>query len=514
MSATYEFMVDWDGDGVFGAVGDDVTDRVLDRGAGFFARYGRDQARAFSPIAPGQAGLEIDNSSRDYSPENASSPLAGKVLPGRRIRARATLGGTTYGLFRGFLDDYEVLPDVEQRSVQITCMDGLERLRGIQLSTPLYRGIRSGEAVGRLLDAIGWPSSDRDLDVGASTFPFWIEDGTDALSALQRILDSEGGAALATIDENNYFIYRDRHHRLIRSASKVSQATFHSDNEPAISPPVRYDQGWKEIANIVRFEQPIRTIGTLAVVWQTAATYAIADGQTIEIPANASAPFLDAVTPVAGVDYVLRSGTVTTALSRTAAQSLSVFVTAVGGLAVIDGMAVRAYPVSSASNTVVYAEDSTSRAKYGSQPWPSGRSPVWASLNDALAIAELILAARAERLPTMTITIRGQGNDVRLLQQLARDLSDRVRLTEPETGLDGDFWIEQIQHSISGATGHVTTFGLEKVPGVPTNLFRFDTTGAGFDDGRFAGRIADDPTTIWIWDNPSQGKFDTGLFAT
>jgi hypothetical protein len=79
-------------------------------------------------------------------------------------------------------------------------------------------------------------------------------------------------------------------------------------------------------------------------------------------------------------------------------------------------------------------------------------------------------------------------NDKRLTQQLARDLSDRVHITDTELGLSADFFIEQISHATSGH-GRVltTTFGCEKADATsPANLFTFGAaTNGKFGTGKF-----------------------------
>jgi hypothetical protein len=62
-----------------------------------------------------------------------------------------------------------------------------------------------------------------------------------------------------------------------------------------------------------------------------------------------------------------------------------------------------------------------------------------------------------------------------------------VHVVEDETGIDDDFFIEQIEHRLlAGGTILDTTFGLERAPASAAgDLFIFDETGAGFDDGAF-----------------------------
>lgn len=514
MIPEYEIRIDWNGDGDFNDTGEDVTDRVNDRGPALQVRYGRDQARTFAPLAGGTGSLELNNTSRDYSPENTGSPLAGMVRPGREVRIRATVGGVTYGLMRGYLDDYKVLPDLEQRSVQLSLLDGLSRLRGVEVSTDLHHGLRTGQAIGKLLDAVGWPADQRDLDVGATTIPWWWLESADAFNALQAILDAEGPGCLATVDIDGRLVFRDRHHRLLRATSATVQATYRATGvvEPLISPPMVYDHGWREIVNSVVFDIPVRVpSGQLAQVWQMSGQRSIADGETVLLTASGSSPFFGAVVPVEGEDFTVLSGAVQVALTGRSGQATAVLVTAVGGPAVIDGMAVRAYPIVTQAMVQVRAEDSTSIADVGRRSWPSGRAPALASLSDAIAIADIILAHRARRLPTVTITLRGGGVD-RLREQLARDLSDRVHIVDPETGLDSDFWVEQISHT-SARLDHATVLGCEQVPTAASNPFTFNTSGRGFNQGAFGDTGRDDAATVFIFDHPTQGRFDVGLLG-
>lgn len=513
MAATYRLLIDWLGNGFGDTTKDDVTARILDQRAPVTVRYGRDQARQLSPTAPGEMQFELNNVSRDYSPENGSSPLAGFVAPGRRTYLEATASGTVYPIYTGYLDDFDVKPEIESRSVGATCVDALGRFKGVKATTPLYRGIRTGDAVGYLLDAVGWPATDRDLDSGASYLPFWWLDDSDAFEALMQLADSEGPAALITVDSLGRIAFRDRHHRLTRSASLNVQATWRSSGtEPIISAPVTYDHGWQEIINSVSVDVPLRQIDSdYSVIWSTQSQVVVIAGQTLQITARSSNPFLGALTPVQDTDYSVLSGSVSISLSQDSGQSTTITLTSAGG-AVLDSLQIRAYQIQSAS-VVVTVEDQQSIDKYGPKSLDSGRVPVWANPYDAEAILDLTVAKRAERLPTITVTMRGAANATRLAECLGRDLSDRVHITESLTGLDSDCFIEQISHTVSqGGLEHVTSFGTEKIPPVVTNPFIFDTAGQGFNQGLFGGGGLDNPATMFRFDTAGQG-FNQGVFV-
>jgi hypothetical protein len=46
------------------------------------------------------------------------------------------------------------------------------------------------------------------------------------------------------------------------------------------------------------------------------------------------------------------------------------------------------------------------------------------------------------------------------------------------------------------------------------NPFIFDEPGHGFDQGQFGGTGNDNPETVFIFDDPDQGRFNFGVFAT
>lgn len=493
-------------------VGADVTSRVLAREPVSIA-YGRDQARSLSPTGPARAALALNNTSRDYSPENTSSPLNGYVLPNRDMLIEATWNGKAYTLFRGKSDDFSILPGRTERAVSVTAVDALAAFREDEISTDLHVGITTGEAVHAILDAVGWPAHARDIDPGVTTIRYWWEEGADAGAALERVINSEGPPATAFVSSSGDFVFRDRHHRLTREASLTSQATLRDTAEPMFSQPLVYDQGWRDIVNSVTLSIDERTpSGDVEAVWTSDATCSIEDGETAIFRAEFSDPVISAVTPVAGVDYQLRSGTVEATLSRTTGASITIFLKAVGGPAVVDTLQLRASPVAVRSTRQIHAEDSESIRKHGRKSYPFDAP--WANVNDAEAIAEVILAHRAERLPVVTFrVISGEGHPLRLTQALSRDLSDRVTLVDAETGLNADFFIDRIEHSIShGGKVLETTFSCEKAPAAPGNLFRFNAAGHGFNDGVFASIGRDEPDTMFRFDVAGQG-FDDGVFA-
>lgn len=518
-TADYEVLVDWENDGDFSDDSNDMTDRVLAAGDLSFS-YGRDQARSLSAMRAGETAFKVNNESKDYSPDNASSPLYGMLEPGRAVLIRATFNSTTYNLFRGYLDGYEMQPASNSgvSKVAFTALDVLHKLKQGVLSTPMHESIQTGAAIDALLDAIGWPCHDRDIDAGASTLRWWWEEGTDGLTALKKIVDSEGLPAFAYVDPEGKFVFRDRHHRIKAAESTTVQATFSgTGSEPLFSEPFTYDIGWRDLINQVIMEIDERAASTESVVWSTDTPFVLNSGENKIIEIKTETPFINAQVPhntsaLQDVDFNTGDiNNVTVQLSRTSGQSLQIIFTATANV-IVTKIRLRAQSVPVARKVKIIAENASSILKHGVRT-AQDLTPAWVNQNDAYAISRLVVAQRGERLPVVKITVNN-ANDTRLTQILERDLSDRIHVTETaESGVDDDFFIEQIEHTISKAGKlHRVVFGCEKAllaSGVEPNFFTFDKSGSGFNQGVFGedGHVPD--ADVFILDSTADnGKLN------
>lgn len=518
--AAYTLAIDWQNDGSFTETGDDVTENVLAQG--ITVEYGRDQDRQLSPSAVGRSGFILCNESRDYSPENVFSPIYSDLGAARPVKFTAEFQGTTYGLFRGRLDDYEIRADRSERSVSFTALDGLSLLQTARLSTNLYSAQRTGEVINIILDEIGW-TDPRDIDPGATIVPWWWAE-SNAFDAVQEIVLSEGPPAIAYVDPDGTFVFKDRHHRIIDTVSLVSQATFAAGRGLCDSPPVtgfsytapfQYQHGSRDVINSVSFSVDQRMPdGQLSVVWESDETYTIEDGETITVIADMQNPVMD----VQPIDATFTgSGGLTTVVERTSGQSIPVHLSASGGQVVITHLTLTARDVPVIRTVKVMDEDSTSISQHGLREYPN-QAP-WAGVEDAKAIASIILAHYAQRRPTVQIRVVAQDPD-HLKQIFGRRISDRITIRNDELGMNADFHIESVSHTIQRINPdkgpiHAVIFGCEReITAQSSNPFTFDKAGAGFDDGYFGVSGLDDPGSVFIFDHPIQGQFDVGVFGT
>jgi hypothetical protein len=525
----YTVAIDWNGDGDFNDTNEDVTDDVLQSGVVSF-QYGRDQARALSPPRVGSLSFTLCNADGVFSPDNPDSPISSDIAPAAPIKVEEVIDDVLYPLMTGRIDTFEVNVQPGDRSAAITGLDGLALLRGKKISTRVYQAQRTGTLIDAILDAVGWEAA-RDLDVGATHVPWWWASEQDAFTLLTELLASEGPPSIAYVAPDGTFIYRDRHHRLLDSASLSSQVVFAEPGVDCDSPavtglsyidPFEFSYGWRNIINDVTLPVDERAPNPgIDTVWESNTAISLSIGQSVTVSVQASDPFLDAQDLQDGTDIVYAgAGVPLTLLSRTSGQSVTITITAIGGSLTITHLQLRARPLPVARTVQVSFTDSTSIARHGYRTYPD--DVPWANQHDALAVASLLLAAYADRRPTVQLRI--VSNDLaHHLQVVGRQISDLITIRNGELGLSADFFIETVSHTLARMAGedtcpgpvHYATFGCERSGiVVPDNPFTFDKVGAGFDDGVFDPTATDNPDTVFIFDHATQGQFGTGQFGT
>lgn len=523
----YSWAIDWAGDGSFATSGDDATGDVLETGVAI--GYGRDQARQLNQAKIGTTAFSVDNSTGKYSPDNTGSVLAGNLDSAKQMRGQVTFNGVTYPLAFARIDDYTVNADRGNLTVDFSFLDGMNLLSGVTLSTPVLATQRTGDLINYILDQAGWTGA-RDIDPGATVVSFWWVEGVSAFTAIQDLVKSEGPPAIGYVGPDNTFIFRDRHHRILRQQSINVQATFAAKALDCASPPVTglhftapfaYENGAKNIVNSVTFSVDDRAIDPdITAVWTSTDTISLGIGESKVINVSGSDPFVNAITPVAGTDFTATGvGVVQVQLTRTSGASATIILMAVGGDVALTGLQLRAQAIPVVRTTVVSQDDSASVSAHGEQSY--GDSAPWADAADSAAVASMILLHYAQRRPTVQLRMVAQDAQ-HLTHIFSRMISDRVHITNGVTGTDDDFFIETISHQIDRMNPpgqppvHAVIFGCEKDldHGVVANPFRFDVRGSGFDQGVFDPTVSDNPSTVFIFDDIDSGVFDFGQFGT
>lgn len=532
----WQLAFDWSRSGGYGGALEDVSSYV--DSDELVIGIGRANSQAAAEMSAGTLDFALqekdDPVNWKFAPASMTSPIAGLISPGVPATFSMTVDGATTNLFTGVLDSLEYDPDVGTLTGQL--MDAWGKPGAEQLSTPVYQGMRTGDLIGVVLDAIGWTGG-RDIDPGATVVPFWWAEGSDAVTAVQELVDSEGTPAVAYVQAGT-FVFRDRHHRLFDPASTISQGTF-THIYPAGTGPAgdfkmldgsfAYSHGLASIVNTATFEVNIRQVGDLTAIWSTDSPISVPAGTTVTMTINSNEPFINAVAPALATfdadgnrldgDYVLAYGSIaSTSVSRTSGQSLTMTIVGGGTDSLITALQVTANPITVARTQTVTVADAGSVASKGALAWPN-KAP-WVNVYDALAIAQRIVSVYSVARPVMTFEIEASlttSTGVSYLTQFAaRQISDRVTVRHDLVGFNGDCHVERVERIIASLGRGLVRLRMTVEPVAGTgaaNPFTFDVAGKGFDQGQFDADGIDNPSTVFRFDVAGQG-FDQGRFGS
>ena len=205
-----------------------------------------------------------------WNPTYTASPYGAKVKPFNQIQIKTVYSSTTYTLFTGYVQswDYEWQPGTGVSLVTIQAVDAFRLLALANVTTVsgTAAGDSPGTRIGKILDAISWPSTYRAIDTGDVTLQADPGSSRSALAACQDVEAAELGALFVAGNGNVTFYSRSKQSQLA-STALVSTPQF-ADTPGAAAPyqtlDVAYDDS--ELANVVSVT---RTGGTTQTVSDT-----------------------------------------------------------------------------------------------------------------------------------------------------------------------------------------------------------------------------------------------------
>jgi len=275
---------------------------------------------------------------------------------------------------------------------------------------------------------------------------------------------ARGPARASTWTADGVFVFESRHHRLLAARSTLSQGEFAGAGAAALlASPFGYDPGLRDVINECAIVVEDREEPAVAeAVWTLPGEVMLPPGESRVYVVTAPDPFLDAVTPVAGTDFVIVAGALAMmALDRTSGQSVALTLTAGGSGARLMGLQVRARPVRVVGRTrvVTTIDASASIARYGRRSCPL-EAPWTGGVNEAQDFCNAIAAAYWEPRTRIAVRLAASG-EMERRHQIEREVSDRITVSEAETGFAGDCLVERIEHRISDA-GWETVLSCER----------------------------------------------------
>jgi len=495
--------VDLPTDGIYVTVdGTRIDSKVLS------ARTERGRDEELGQAQTGIAEITCDNSEGDFSPENAGGAYYGTLVLGVEMVIYEIYKGVTYNHFKGKVD--KILPHAEwdNRVAYIVALDGMDDMAGTEIRTVLRQDTDTGELCEDVLDAVGWPAGDRDIDTGVDVLQYgWFHRKT-GLAAIQDLEQIEKG--FFYVDVDGTAIWENRHHRLTGDGL-ISQADF-EDTMVELG----YEFSKRQVRNQVTITGRRYFAGSVTL-W-SGYDLATLDDDLIwsAHTGDVQAPYIPQATTVtlwaewrealATYDALVK-GThwnANTKGDKTGADvSDNITITAtqygqcikfeianagtVGAYMVVPdsppvgapaGRTLLVYgALFGSENIIITKEDGTSQTDYGVRSLPVD-APFKSNPNDIRALAEYLLARFKDPVPDAVfvklIARTGWPDDTIRIECLSRAISDRITLKSTLLGFDRDFFINKvIQEYIfqEGGTVHETTWYVERAEGAYEHLF-------------------------------------------
>jgi hypothetical protein len=494
-SGKYTVLVDWNNDGDFTDSNDDVTSNVMD----ISWTRGRDYASQLEGESiAGLLKVRLLNTTGLYSPSNTSGALTGNLKPGRSIKVNGGTGSFPYTfpivfdnntLWAGRIEKITPSPaSAELNTCQIEAFGVLGYLNDFRPSLATLSNRRTDQAIGDILDDVGWPSGDRDLATGQTTITrFWI-DGPQTIDALRTVEQTEAGFVKETKDGK--IAFESRHTRLA-SPYTTSQATF-SDASGSARTYMSADQidPLGTVVNNVEASSVTYNTASVAALWthpetgSSSPTLVPAESKTFEATypnrnsAN-NAVEVDAwTTPAATTDILANTASDGSGTNRTSSITISAAKTATRMLITLTNghatdtvyltkIQARGTAVTSNDPVVVRTVDSTSQSSFGERKFVA-TTPFIPTSVEAQSWCDYHAAVFGTPVEILTMNISANVSEANMYQVLTRDISDRITVVatnDAKLGINADFFIESESHHVTPGKVHMVTWKLSPASG-------------------------------------------------
>jgi hypothetical protein len=166
----------------------------------------------------GTMSFTLENEDGYFTPTNVNSPWFGNIKPLRQVRYSILADGVTYPMYHGFVEDWQASFQGNVAVVNITTADLFTWLAKRKLSMS-FDTQTTGARIGKVLDAVEWDTSYRDIDDGWDTVTGSTISDVSALDEIHALANCERG--LFFIDRRGYARYQDRRYRNVSSNASV-----------------------------------------------------------------------------------------------------------------------------------------------------------------------------------------------------------------------------------------------------------------------------------------------------
>jgi hypothetical protein len=442
----------------------------------------------------GSMRLALHNPAGRYTPGHADCTPGFQA--GIGVRLRASDGIDTYTLFYGRLASItHVQSPAGRRAIAdatgITVEDDIAALERMPIGPfPLMVDAAPGDVINALVDRaftppglfgywrLGHPqmallgtstllpgtTTGKSFDTGQSVFP-WVgdvwADSARIDGAVRDVCDSEGGTFYLAADGTP--IFRDRHARPKHIAPNAVVSARLAG--------VRVERDERRIANSISARVHPRTVGDAGEeLWSTSSAIRLVYGQPQVITAiyrdpdqlAAQVGALTLIEPVAGLDFTATDNLDGSGNDRSSEVRIVVEQGASSARLTIDrtlskhrrqpiyvhALRLRGTPLRAFHPVTVTQTDDASIFAHSHRPLRLDM-PLQDDAAVARDMATALLASRKDLNPWLTVTVEAAASVSLLAHALARDVGDRLHLTDLDLGLDeAACFIDGIRHEI------------------------------------------------------------------
>ena len=183
-----------------------------------------------------QATVRVNDPNGYFNPQNTSSPYYPNVQPLRKIQIQASYGGALYPIFSGYITEFLYTYPTNQITgyVDLICYDAFRLFYNSNVTTVTgaTAGQDTGTRIGKILDMVSWPNSQRQIDTGNTTCQ--VDPGTQrtVLDACQTVEFTEGPGAFY-IDRAGNAVFKSRTY--CYTAQSLPPVVFNNNNVTPIN---------------------------------------------------------------------------------------------------------------------------------------------------------------------------------------------------------------------------------------------------------------------------------------
>ncbi len=445
----------------------------------------------------GRMTLALYNADGRYIPGHPNATAGFEV--GIGVRLRASLGAETWTLFYGHVR--EIRPRRTARrtapqQVEIVCEDDIAALERVRVGIlPLIYHAAPGDLVERLVSRSFTPPGRKaywrldhpqagalgegtvlsdaatgvEIAAGQSVFA-WAGDTWEAdlpcAVALREVCISEGGHFFIAADGTPTFT--DRH-------ARPKRITPHAILNAGVAS-VSVERGAGRLANHIEVTTYPREVGTAeSVLWEAGHTIRLAPGEARTLICRYSDPdeptaqvgAWSLVTPVPYTDFTATidpeglGNDLTDAIrvrvesGGTSARMTLEHLRRTNRAVYVHHLRLRGVPLYRHHAATVQVEDVASRLAYGLHPLRIDM-PLQDEVRIGEDMARALLVNRAAPRGWLTVTVEATADAVLLLHALARDVGDRLLVTDAPLALEeAAYFVDGVRHEVRrGGASH------------------------------------------------------------